>query len=105
MWSARRVCNYGAHRRIPATVAPVSPRTRVTVVVVVIAAVAAGSVAAIAGFQSSGHKSAAVGQRKGLPPLELDLGVRNDPAAVALRRASTLYANGNASGAAADLRP
>ena len=102
MSTARKVCNYAAHARIPATVAAVSPRTRVTAVVVTIAVVVAASVATIAVFQSSGGKSAAaVGQRKGLPPLELDLGVRGDPAAVALRRASTLYANGNAAGAGA----
>ncbi len=69
--------------------------------VVAVAVVAAGAVAGIAAFQSSGgSKAAPVGQRKGLPPLELDLGVRTDPAAVALRRASTLYTGGNAGGAA-----
>ena len=52
-------------------------------------------------LQSSGGKGAAAPtQRKGLPPLELDLGVRADPEAVALRQASTLYAKGNAAAAA-----
>ena len=94
-------CNYGSRPRIPATVAPVSPRTRVSVVVVAVAVVAAGAAIGVSVLQSSGGKSAAATtQRKGLPPLELDLGVRTDPEAVALRRASTLYTGGNAAAAA-----
>jgi len=70
---------------------------RVTVVVVAAAVVAAGAAIGISVLQSSGGKSAAATtQRKGLPPLELDLGVRTDPEAVALRRASTLYTTGKA---------
>jgi tetratricopeptide (TPR) repeat protein len=95
------VCNRGDGSRIPATVAPVSPRTRVSVVVAAAAVVVAGAAVGVSALQSSGGKSAAAApQRKGLPPLELDLGVRTDPEAVALRRASTLYSNGNAGGAA-----
>jgi tetratricopeptide (TPR) repeat protein len=94
-------CNYGSRPRIPATVAPVSPRTRVSVVVVAAAVVVAGAAIGVTVLQSSGGKSAAATtQRKGLPPLELDLGVRTDPEAVALRRASTLYTGGKAAAAA-----
>lgn len=93
-------CNYGGRPRIPATVAAVSPRTRVSAVVAAVAVLAAGTAVGVSALQSSGGKGAAAPtQRKGLPPLELDLGVRTDPEAVALRRASTLYASGNAGGA------
>jgi tetratricopeptide (TPR) repeat protein len=78
-----------------------SPRTRVIVIVAAAAAVAAGAAVGVSVLQSPGGKSAAATtQRKGLPPLELDLGVRTDPEAVALRRASTLYTRGNAPAAA-----
>ncbi len=100
--SARIGCNYGTRPGIPATVARVSPRTRVSVVVVAVAVVAAGAAIGVSVLQSSGHGkgTAATTQRKGLPPLELDLGVRTDPEAVALRRASTLYTAGKAAAAA-----
>ncbi len=63
--------------------------------------VVAGAAVGVSVLQSSGGKgAAATTQRKGLPPLELDLGVRTDPEAVALRRASTLYTGGNAAAAA-----
>ena len=94
-------CNYGSRPCIPATVAAVSPRTRVSVVVVAAAVVAAGAAIGISVLQSSGGKgAAATTPRKGLPPLALDLGVRTDPEAVALRRASTLYTDGHAAAAA-----
>jgi len=73
----------------------------VSVIVVAAAAVAAGVAVGAGVLQSSGGKSsAATTARKGLPPVELDLGVRTDPEAVALRHASTLYADGNAAEAA-----
>ena len=72
-----------------------------SVIVVAAAVVAAGAAVGVSVLQSPGGKrAAATTQRKGLPPLELDLGVRTDPEAVALRRASTLYAKGNAAAAA-----
>ena len=71
-----------------------------SVIVVAVAVVAAGAAVGVSVLQSSGGKGAAAPtQRKGLPPLELDLGVRADPEAVALRQASTLYAKGNAAAA------
>ncbi len=97
--SARKVCNYGSRRGIPATVAPVSPRTRVSVVVVAVAVVVAGAAVGVSVLQSSGGKTATA-LRKGLPPLELDLGVRTDPEAVALRRASRLFTGGSPAAAA-----
>ncbi len=101
MGAARTGCNYGSCPRIPATVAPVSPRTRVFAVVVAVAVVAAGAVIGVSALQSSGGKGAAATTlRTGPPPLELDLGVRTDPEAVALRRASTLYTGGKAAAAA-----
>ena len=70
-------------------------------VVVAAAVVAAGAAVGVSMLQSPGGKSAAATtQRKGLPPLELDLGVRTDAEAVALRRASTLYTKGDAAAAA-----
>jgi tetratricopeptide (TPR) repeat protein len=48
------------------------------------------------------HKAArASGLRAGAPPLVLDLGVRTDPEALALRRAEALYADGKRRQAAA----
>jgi tetratricopeptide (TPR) repeat protein len=68
---------------------------------VAVAVVAAGAAVGVSVLQSSGGKSAAATTlRKGLPPLELDLGVRTDPEAVALRRASRLYTNGDVAAAA-----
>ena len=94
-------CNYRGRLHIPATVAPVSPRTRVTVVVVAAAVVAAGAAIGISVLQSPGGKGgAATTPREGLPPLALDLGVRSDAEAVALRRASRLYTGGKAAEAA-----
>ena len=72
-------------------------------IVASVAVLAAGVAVAASVLQSSGGtgKSAGAGvPRKGLPPLSLDLGVRTDPEALALRRASTLYASGSARAAA-----
>lgn len=80
-----------------------SPRARVLVIVAAVAIVAAGVAVGASVLQSSGGtgKSAAAGApRKGLPPLSLDLGVRTDPEALALRRASALYSSGDAAAAA-----
>ena len=49
-------------------------------------------------------RQAAPKPRKGVPPLELSLGVRDDAEATELRRAAALYADGKRQQAAADLR-
>jgi tetratricopeptide (TPR) repeat protein len=72
----------------------VSPRTRVFLVVAVVSVAAIGAVAAVvvaAGGDGGSPSSRAL---KGRPPLELDLGVRDDAEARALRRAAGLYAHG-----------
>jgi tetratricopeptide (TPR) repeat protein len=69
----------------------VSRRTRVVVVVVLAALVAAG--AAIAAALVLGSDDQKGGGREGAPPLVLDLGLRTDPEAVALRRAERLYSD------------
>ena len=71
-----------------------SPRTRVIVVVVAVAALAAGGAVALALLTAS-HKGGVAQPLQpltGTPPLVLDLGVRVDPEARALRRAERLYA-------------
>ena len=71
-----------------------SPGTRVFVVAGAAAALAAGGTVALA-VVSGGHEGAAEEASKplaGAPPLALDLGVRVDPEARALRRAEGLYA-------------
>jgi tetratricopeptide (TPR) repeat protein len=70
-----------------------SPRTRI---VVLVAAAAAVAVAVIVGVTVLGSDD----EREGNPPLVLDLGVRNDSQAVALRRAQRLYAEGDEAKAA-----
>jgi tetratricopeptide (TPR) repeat protein len=77
----------------------VTARTRVGLVVAVAAAVAAAAVVGVTLLQTrGGSTSASVSQvtkpQKGFPPLLLDLGVRTDPTAAALRRANALYSNG-----------
>jgi tetratricopeptide (TPR) repeat protein len=74
----------------------VTARTRVYGTVAALTVVAAGAVAAGIALSSGGNGQAA-GTRAlaGRPPLELDLGVREDREAVALRRATILYARGN----------
>jgi tetratricopeptide (TPR) repeat protein len=63
-----------------------------------VAAVAAAAVAVAAGVLTRGDDEG--GGRKGAPPLVLDLGVRTDPEAHDLRRASGLYAHGRRDDAA-----
>jgi len=55
--------------------------------------VAAGGVAAGIALTGGDEGGAAPALRSGNPPLELDLGIRNDREALALRRAQRLYAN------------
>ena len=70
-----------------------SPRTRVIVIVGAVAALAAGGAVALALLTAS-HKGGVAQPLQpltGTPPLVLDLGVRVDPEARALRRAERLY--------------
>jgi len=81
----------------------VSPRARVSLVVALAACAAAGAAVGITLLQTRGeHRgSAAVGKpQRGHPPLVLDLGLRTDPEAVALRRANALYDDGRRDAAA-----
>lgn len=64
-------------------------RTRVFLVVVIAALVAGG--AAIAAALVLGSDDQKEGGREGAPPLVLDLGLRTDPEAIALRRGERLY--------------
>jgi tetratricopeptide (TPR) repeat protein len=70
-----------------------SPRTRILVIAGVAASVAAGGTVALAVITSSdeGGKPRSETPLAGAPPLVLDLGVRVDPEAKALRRAERLY--------------
>jgi tetratricopeptide (TPR) repeat protein len=77
----------------------VSPRTRILAVVGV-AAVLAATVAVVAARQGI-HDGSAAARPSGRPSLQLDLGVRTDPEAQALRRAAQLYASGDTKGARA----
>jgi predicted Zn-dependent protease len=75
----------------------VSPRARV---VALTAAAAVGAVALVVGVVSLqtepvAGSAARPKAQKGAPPLTLELGVRSDPEAVALRRAAREYAAGN----------
>jgi predicted Zn-dependent protease len=70
-----------------------SPRARILVIVGAIAALAVGATVAVAVITSTDEDK---GETKatplqGVPPLALDLGVRVDPEARALRRAARLY--------------
>jgi tetratricopeptide (TPR) repeat protein len=79
-----------------ATVAAVSPRTRVTAVVAASAAAAALVAVGAALLQADDDAASAAPQRpRGAPPLQLDLGFRADPEARELRRAAALYATGS----------
>lgn len=69
-----------------------SRRTRVFVIVAVAALVAAG-VAVGAALLLGDEEGSGGGPRAGVPPLVLDLGVRTDAEAVALRRGERLYAD------------
>jgi tetratricopeptide (TPR) repeat protein len=70
-----------------------SPRTRIIVIAVAAAALAAGGTVALAMITSSPNSGGKAHTEvlKGVPPLVLDLGVRNDPEARALRKAERLY--------------
>ena len=71
-----------------------SPRTRVLLVVA--AAAVAAALATVGGtvLLSRGDDTGGVGIRPGRPPLLLDLGLRTDAEAAALRRAARLYRAG-----------
>jgi tetratricopeptide (TPR) repeat protein len=71
----------------------VSRRTRLLVTVAAAALVAAGAVVGIALILEDEGQGRG-GPREGAPPLVLDLGLRTDREAVALRRAERLYADG-----------
>jgi len=70
----------------------VSRRTRVFALVALAALVAAGAVVGAALFLGDDEERGG-GPREGYPPLVLDLGLRTDAEAVALRRAERLYAD------------
>jgi Flp pilus assembly protein TadD len=80
----------------------VTPRARILAVVGV-AAILAAAVAVLAARQGI-HDGAAAKRPGGRPSLQLDLGVRTDPEAQALRHAAQLYASGDAKGAQAVAR-
>ncbi|HEY7345240.1 MAG TPA: hypothetical protein VH620_06740 [Gaiella sp.] len=73
-----------------------SPLARVVAFTVAAAAAAAVVVVGVVALQTepSGGAAPAPKPRKGAPPLTLELGVRTDADAVALRRAAQLYASG-----------
>jgi tetratricopeptide (TPR) repeat protein len=68
----------------------VSARARVAILVGAAAAIAAAATVAFAVISGSDEESGG-GPRPGVPPLALDLGVRTDREAVALRQAERLY--------------
>jgi tetratricopeptide (TPR) repeat protein len=74
----------------------VSPFARVVAFTIAAAAAAVVLVVGVVAWQTepSGVAAPAPKPRKGAPPLTLELGVRTDPEAVALRRAARLYAAG-----------
>jgi hypothetical protein len=81
-----------AHRRADG----VSPRARVMLVVAVAALAAAGATVGATLLATKGEESTTTGTapRAGPPPLLLDLGVRDDPEARALRRGIGVYYRG-----------
>jgi tetratricopeptide (TPR) repeat protein len=77
---------------VPGIVAAMSPRARVSLVVAAAATAAAGvTIAATALTRTELPAKPVAAPRSGVPPLVLDLGVRTDPEARALRRAVALY--------------
>jgi len=69
-----------------------SPRTRVGLIVACAAAAAAGVTIAATALTTTDVPGQPIAQpRSGVPPLVLDLGLRTDPEAKALRRAAVLY--------------
>jgi len=79
----------------------VTPRARVTAVVAAAAVAAAGVTVLATALTSTEPESKTVAPRSGVPPLVLDLGVRTDPEARALRRAIALYDRNRRAAAAA----
>jgi tetratricopeptide (TPR) repeat protein len=79
--------------RAASTVEPVSPRLRIVLIVALAAAAAVGvTVGVTLATRGGKHETATTPSlRPGAPPLLLDLGVRTDPEARALRRAAALY--------------
>ena len=74
-----------------------TPRARVTAIVASLAATAAVVTVGVTMLASSGAETrepARAGPRPGAPPVVLDLGVRDDPEARALRGAARLHARG-----------
>jgi tetratricopeptide (TPR) repeat protein len=71
----------------------VTPRVRVFVIVALAAAAAAGATVGIT-LATSTSVPKPLALRPGAPPLVLDLGLRSDPEAQALRRAAKLYDKG-----------
>ncbi|MCZ7588418.1 MAG: hypothetical protein M5U27_06050 [Gaiella sp.] len=73
-----------------------SPFARVVALTAAAAALAVAAVVGVVTLQTDPVPSAAAPPkaREGAPPLTLELGVRSDPEAVALRRAARLYADG-----------
>jgi tetratricopeptide (TPR) repeat protein len=69
-----------------------SPRARVYAIVAACCLAVGGAAAGI--VLAAGGGSQASSAQKGNPPLELDLGLRTDPEAAALRRAQRLYLRG-----------
>ena len=81
-----------------------SPRTRIWLLVGALALLAAGvtvGVTLLTRTGTGGTTAAAPVKQKGRPPLLLDLGVRTDPEATALRSAENLYGHGRVKAAAA----
>jgi tetratricopeptide (TPR) repeat protein len=75
----------------------VSPRTRVIAIVASLAATAAAVTVGATVLATSGEakdESRPAGPREGAPPLLLDVGVRDDAEARALRRGASLHARG-----------
>jgi tetratricopeptide (TPR) repeat protein len=78
-----------------------SKRSRVYAVVGIAAAVAIGTVAAVVVLSGGDGRAASATGLEGRPPIELDLGLRDDREATALRRATALYGHGETEKAAA----
>ena len=78
-----------------------SPLARVVALTAVTAAVAVALVVGIVALQTDpvGETAPAPVPREGAPPLTLELGIRSDREAVALRRAARLYEQGKRAGA------
>jgi tetratricopeptide (TPR) repeat protein len=85
---------------VPGIVAAMSPRARVSLLVAAAAAAAAGiTIAATALTRTDLSAEPVATPRSGVPPLILDLGVRTDTEARALRRATALYGRNRRAGA------